>query len=360
MPNDFVYSFLRSDTAKDQYRKASRLFSGASWVPSPFTDPKVGNNLSTWWQDSYDKLENLLENYAAGDFKKKWGSGRLSQTLDKFFSPGNPPSMRAEYTPSDICKAFVNELEEFEKDLGVVLRKQRNREGLGDALTDLRDASFTAGMGVIAMLENMSSHDILKDTYDETFNQLFLRDRTAALYEIVGDPPKEWYFGDSDSPSNYAEKAMGDISLFVGNLSIGNKLRSLFRSFDEAREKLGKSTSLDERIAAESQQREAVVELAILSQVLGKETERLSESSSTRRGYYRPDQSAAAAALSVICAEGMRGVLGLRPRGKGALTSSPDVKALLEFGEARAKEIKDKAEKRADPTDPRQYTESKR
>ena len=204
-------------------------------------------------------------------------------------------------------------------------------------------------------------------SFNSVFNELFMRDRIAALYELVGDLPNRLWYGTEETPGNYALKATEALELFItipgkaGKLDVPAQLRELMSSMEKTQKVLDQNPSDS---TAGREREDTVLRLAILAQELGKETRRLTRGSRD----FNPSEAKAADAivLSTILAEGIRGALGKSRaedvRGPAGAHRIPkrlersDVRESLKFGRKRLVEVREKAKKEEkDPVDPRHY-----
>jgi len=179
---------------------------------------------------------------------------------------------------------------------------------------------------------------------------LFLRDRAAALYDLVGDPPAGAQLGSQDTDENYAEMATKQLKFRVsagsGGAEVGSALRKTVGQYADAQVALRRGKSPREQ---EAVLRAAVLRLAILCQELTDAT--------VSRCVSGDREAPAATAMSAAFVETMRGVLDIPARGPGRLANPVD-RLLLSFGATEAQDVKTEIEQRDDPTDPGRFGES--
>jgi hypothetical protein len=345
-PDDYTGNFL-SPNGHALYLRLRGLFPGASWILSPFFEPKTGKNVWTWWEDHFKAFAARLDKSpAAQALRDPAGpAGVIPALLAALVDPErHPPKSGA--NKEDLTTEIVKQMTDLQTRLIAALKVQRPEPGLRKALEGLRNATLTAGMGSIAQMESTPGRG-----FADTFNELFVRDRCEALYELVGDPPKDLLLGSDDTTSNYTARTTENIRLRIGELDVAKQMAAQTAHLDNATRVLAAHPKPAAREKAEQERRSAMVQLAYVAQVLGEETQRLAVNHDRSRIHDGWD----AAALCGVLAEGMRGVLGLERRGTGKLTGPASVRELLDFGQAQLKVVKDDEEKRDDPTDPRRF-----
>jgi hypothetical protein len=344
VPKDFVIQYL-SRSAGKAYTECARLFPGASWVATPVTDKKAGKDVGTWWEERYAHVIELLDNSntAAVALKDASPGAAIGLALRELFEPEKYPE-DGRVTAADLCAVVANRLVVLQTGLDRACVVQRDKPGLGAALRELRDAAFSVGMASIAKAENTAR----REPFSETFNQLFLRDRAAALYEMVGDPPAGYEYGAKDTPYGYTRFAVASLSLTLapksGDVAVPSTLTRLTEAYEQSQQMLRGKLDPKPRKVAERHRREAISSLGNLADLLGKATERLSVS-----GH---NDATDAVALSAVFTESMSGLLGLPPRGKDKLTSAPPVGAMIAFARGKVGDIKAEADSRKDSKDP--------
>ena len=212
------------------YGKMTDLFWGASFVASPLNatslrDKQGSRDPSAWWQAKFDSVVGHLSQQGAQVLKASAAARALPVLMKAMVVPGTMPNA----TPQDLVKAGIDQLERFAQDLGVALRTPGADGALRDAVTQLRDASRTVGLGFIAAAATQS---LVNEPFDDVFDQLALRDRAGWLHELVGDPPVMYKFGDQDDVQNYTFLATQGFKYVVDIRGEKDLSRSLRRAVD--------------------------------------------------------------------------------------------------------------------------------
>jgi hypothetical protein len=343
MPDDFVTPFLSSGGNR-VYQAVSPLYPGASWVPSPLTDPATGTDLAAWWKSSHDAVVNSLDKSKTGGLTGPGSPGEvIAQQLPSIVDPAhNQPPTRGSL--ADRCAVVATMLSKIQQGLKVVLEAtNRPPDGLGAALADFRNRSLTVGMGVTTLLESSTKGTSMNDT----FNELFLRDRSAALYELVGDPPSDALFGKQDTVADYSALASGGLRFQVGATDGGGSGSDTYTMpSGDARTLFTSGVS---RLVDQGQRSAAFLQLAVLAQALVNDATRLAASGDPK--------ATDAVAMSGVVAQCMRGVFGLTPKGDGKVSKAPDREEMDSWGEVQSARIEAdvKGRESTDPTDPGAY-----
>jgi hypothetical protein len=190
MPDPFIENFFVSNSyAQRIYELTRDQFKGAQWVATPLNDDGPTNGgLAKWWRAQYDALaKNINIGNEVDDYNKS--VVEKLQMLDDFLQ-----GKSIDPTPGDVGTALINSLKRLEQS---VPDSVKGEPGGTRAIDDLRNASFSAAMSAVVIVENDARKGSRPESLDVTFNEVRLRDVTATLHELVGDPPKNFQLNDN-------------------------------------------------------------------------------------------------------------------------------------------------------------------
>ena len=158
-------------------------------------------------------------------------------------------------------------------------------------MRDFRDACYSLGMGLVAVVENSAKAQA--GPLSEDLNEIRLRDTAAAANELVGDLPKDLQFRSTDTPSSYfREIGCYDSPSVKIDLFLSNNTGSCAKEF---------LTNLQSYESNKAGRGEAMLNMATVLQNVLDQTTELAEGD-------KPEASTAAV-LAGILVETTRGAL---------------------------------------------------
>ena len=184
--NDYFEGALTA-TGGQMYTNLKTIFPGGGWIatlPTDKTDKKsFADSLADWFKSYLTKVEGQL-----GENGRSYADSLL-QKLNRL--DDSPPVV----SKSQIGSAVVNSLN------GLFQTLDAKTIAAQPEMRDFRDACYSLGMGLVAVVENSAKAQA--GPLSEDLNEIRLRDTAAAANELVGDLPKDLQFRSTDTPSSY-------------------------------------------------------------------------------------------------------------------------------------------------------------
>ena len=307
--NPFFDNYLSGD-AQALYERSLGMFKGGKWLDdTPLPTTGTGTSLSEWWNAKCAPLWVL----ASAD--PALTAAKLDVNNKLFALGGDPPSGSSK---ADLGNAAVTALANLEK----LLRGQLSALASGsweasEAVAGFKNASLSAvNAAVVAVEFAERKDDILPPSLNETFDEVFLRNASASLWDVGKDPPPGLYFHQQDVPNAYLSRAATPIGSPGSDQTVTAMKNQLgtncgdFEKFDgyltSGKDENGRP--LDDATKQEYQGQRSTAMKAMAGTI-----QQLRE---TTRQFVSKDKPAQPAVeMSVVAAETMRCVLKMTARG---------------------------------------------
>jgi len=300
-----MIGFLHSFGAQKYYEQTKSAWPHATWVHVPaLVSPATIANVHQTWEAASRELTNdiarLMPKGTMDGAVIAAGRNRAAAALAMLNDPNT--------SIDDAVDAIVSEFTNVAgyPSLGSLVEKSKltgaKRDQLAKAVRDFEDASFSAAMSAVALLEN--ADHVGTDKPDETLAKLRLVDTADRLYELVGDPPDGLRINPSEDPAGYVDYACKAIKM--SGLSDGRGPETFQEQITRALRAYAVASSEAETCGAVEGVTEVMSQLAQTARTYA-----------VPGRFHNPAKAEGAAELGMVFTEAVRQVAGLPARGDG-------------------------------------------
>jgi hypothetical protein len=338
----YFETFFSSSVAKLLYDKGENLLPGGKWTKPPVFDDESQNDLGTWWLKIYDSMAASI-----GASAKGAANNFADAVAQKLHRLEDDPAITG-ISRRDIAMAMMNSFKGLIDSLPD-LEKLAVTPDMDKKIADFKDASYSVVRDVVVTLEKESrqQNGTGEELDDDLLAQIAFRKAASDLNELVGDPPKSLYIGQTNEPDTYVKYACLGL---LGRFDQADPLPSGTEYFTEFRQLVHDFLPLDRALKSgkafnnspmsDDQKKqlaqacsEKLNKMSDLLQALGRETKELAD---------KNDKDAQRAAeMSMVFAETVRGVIGeARRKDKLDRVTEEEVDERQEFARAAVSKIK--------------------
>ncbi len=346
MANPFFDNYF-TGAAKALYGRSLGMFKGAKWLgDTPLPTTGTVPSLSEWWSTKCAPLWLLARADPALTAAKNDVNTKLLALV------GDPPPGSSKADLGDAALTALGDLGKLLQPKLDALLAKGGQQAI-EAVAGFENASLSAvNAAVVAVEAAERKDDILPPSLNETFDEVFLRNASASLWDGAKDPPKGLYFHEEDVSYRYlirADAPIGSPGEDKDVKKIGFRLGDNcadFEKFDgylrSGKDENGRPLDAAMKQQYQGQRSTAMKAMAGTIQQL-RETTRQFVSKGT-------PTAQAAVEMSVVAAETMRCVLKMPARGGQGKFEWPDRDNTLSAElharcKARVREIKEEIDK---------------